>query len=401
MKIIRSSRCTTKYLTDAKRRELLRALEEYGRVVNIFIDHFWEMEHPPRKGELLKPIVDIPDTWLTARLRKVAAREALDLISSSRRAIEAKREETVKASERAYRKGKVRRCRRLRERAETLEASKPTHPGNTMSVSTTIANLREPKEASEFDAWLEVRCVGDGISIDVPIRFHRHFRRLGERGERMNAYIVSADAIQFSFEIETGPKSERSDGTRNSVGVDTGIKSLASLSTGEKLGEDIEGIIDRINRCEHGSKGQLRARRSLRQRMDEVARDITSRDDVDIVVVERLKGLGLFTKVKRRLTRNVRRSIGAWAYGYWLERLKMRTEDDRVGLRTVPAWNTSITCPRCDQVDRRNRRTRDDFHCRSCGHAGDADLIASENILHRFLSGPYGAGCEPLELGAS
>ena len=42
MKIVRSSKCTTKWLTAEKRSALRRVLEEYGRVVNIFIDHFWD-----------------------------------------------------------------------------------------------------------------------------------------------------------------------------------------------------------------------------------------------------------------------------------------------------------------------------------------------------------------------
>lgn len=395
MKIVRSSKCTTKWLTAEKRSVLRRVLEEYGRVVNLFIDYFWELPSPPAKAELLKPIVDLPDTWLTARLRKVAAREALDMISSSRQKSSAECEDLVSAAAKKFRKGKVNQSRKLRQRAENLQAVKPTHSGRTMNVSTTIANLKDPKDTNEFDGWLEIRSVGEKIAIDIPIRFHRHFRKLNCRGERQQAYVVSLDWVQFPFEIETGPKRDG----KVVVGIDTGIKSLATLSTGEKFGTDIEGIIDRINRCQHGSKGQQRARRALRQRIDEVAREITSRDDIDIVVVERLTGLGFFTKVKRRLTRKMRRSVGAWLYGYWLDKLRMNTEDDRVGFRSVPAWNTSITCPRCGHIDRRNRQSQSVFHCRGCDHHGDADVIASDNIGGRFLSGPYGAGCKPLRLG--
>ena len=395
MRIVRSSKCTTKFMTAEKRSALRRVLEEYGRVVNIFIDHFWELPSPPSKAELLKPIVDLPETWLTARLRKVAAREALDMISSSREVCEAKRHELLDAASRKFNRGKVNQCRKLRQRADDLADVKPTHSGRTMSASSTIANLREPKDATEFDGWLEIRCVGEGISIDIPIRFHRHFRKLNQRGERKNAFVISIDFVQFPFEIETGPKREG----KMVVGIDTGIKSLATLSTGEKFGTDIEGIIDRINRCQHGSRGQQRARRALRQRIDEVAREITSRDDIDVVVVERLTGLGFFTKVRRRLTRKMRRSVGAWLYGYWLDKLRRNTEDDRVGFRSVPAWNTSITCPHCGIIDRRNRPSQSVFHCRGCDHTGDADVVASENIEGRFLSGPYGAGCKPLRLG--
>lgn len=34
----------------------------------------------------------------------------------------------------------------------------------------------------------------------------------------------------------------------------------------------------------------------------------------------------------------------------------------------------------------------------ACGHQANADVQASQNILARFLTGPYGAGCKPLPL---
>ena len=80
MKLIRSSKCSLKYATSSKLSELKKVLSEYGRVCNIFIDNFWK-NGTPSKSKLLKEIVDLPqDTWLTARLRKVAAREAIDMI---------------------------------------------------------------------------------------------------------------------------------------------------------------------------------------------------------------------------------------------------------------------------------------------------------------------------------
>ena len=91
MKIIRSTKCSTKFATDKKKIELQTVLKEYGKVVNIFIDYFWNKEF--KKTELLKLIVDIPETWLTARLRKVAAREALDMIKSVQEVFEWNKEQ--------------------------------------------------------------------------------------------------------------------------------------------------------------------------------------------------------------------------------------------------------------------------------------------------------------------
>ena len=68
MKIVRSTKCSTKFATQKKKQELLTILQEYGKVVNCFVDYFWT--NPTDKTQLLKPIVDIPQTWLSARLRK-------------------------------------------------------------------------------------------------------------------------------------------------------------------------------------------------------------------------------------------------------------------------------------------------------------------------------------------
>ena len=81
MKITRSTKCSLKFATKHKQEELQCVLSEYGKVVNIFIDYFWK-NGIISKTELLKPVVDIPETWLSARLRKVAAREALDMVKS-------------------------------------------------------------------------------------------------------------------------------------------------------------------------------------------------------------------------------------------------------------------------------------------------------------------------------
>jgi hypothetical protein len=71
-------------------------------VVNIFIDYFWLNPEKATKGELLKPVVDIPETWLSARLRKVAAREAIDMINASKQRWKEKAVKPVHKSNRMY-----------------------------------------------------------------------------------------------------------------------------------------------------------------------------------------------------------------------------------------------------------------------------------------------------------
>jgi IS605 OrfB family transposase len=360
VKVIRATKCSLKFTTGTKRRKLKEILAEYSKVVNFFIDHFWD--HPTKKTQLLKSIVDLPTTWFTARLRKVAAREALDLIKSSN--------ELAKI--------------RSEERGEGVESIKPVHSGRSMSVSSTIASLQIPKESKQYDAWLHLASIGNKIVLDIPIRFHKHYNALRECGKRLESYIISEDRVQLCFEIETGTKKTEGE----VVGLDTGINALASTSDGKQYGQDVKKLVEIIKRKEHGSNKQKRARRALRQRIDEVAKEVVK--DKQLVVVEKLKNLNHKTKAKRRLAKNMRRSLGAWAYRYWLERLQWATEDNRVSFRTVSPAYTSQRCNACGHTERGNR-SGESFLCRSCGHTDNADINAAKNILDLFLGGPYGA----------
>jgi len=359
MKIIRSTKCSTKFATKKKKQELLTILQEYGKVVNCFVDYFWT--NPTDKTQLLKPIVDIPQTWLSARLRKVAAREALDMISASKE----------------------------RWKNQPKKLVKPVHKGKRMYVSCTIAELKDSKEASEFDAWLHIASVGNKITMDIPIRFHKHYNKLCIKGKRLNSYIITESYVQFVFETETGAKKEG----KKCIGIDTGINALASLSTGEQLGIDIKQNIERVKRCKQGSKGKDRARRALKQRINEVAKEVI-KTNPDLIVVEGLKNLGKNSKLKRRLSKNIRRSIGSWNWKYWLGRLEQQAEQNRVSFRTVSPCYTSQICPACSHTDRGNR-SGEVFRCLKCGYTNNADINAARNILNRFLSGPYGAAYKP------
>lgn len=362
MKIQRSSKCSLKFSTENKRAQLCEILAEYGRIVNFFIDHFWA-NGIPSKGELLKPIVDLPtsQTWMTARLRKVAAREAIDM------------------------------CQAAKKRWGD-KAVKPTHRGKRMYVSSTVARLEKSKETSEFDAWLILTSIGNKIRLDLPIKFHRHFNRLQARGRRQESYVITEDYVQLAFEIETGPKKTKG----MNLGLDTGMRVLGATSVGGLFGLDIWEILEAIKRCKWGSKRQKSLRRSLKQRMDEVVREIfRTYGDLRLLVVEGLKNMNKNSKVRRRLTRSMRRSLGAWVYRYWLSRVERGCEDNRVVFRSVPPAYTSQRCPACGHTERGNRAKRDVFLCLSCGHTDHADVVGGVNILDRFLSGPYGAGFKP------
>jgi transposase len=329
-------------------------LGEYGKVVNFFIQRFWQ--NCPSKSKLLKDIVNLPDTWLTARLRKVAAREAIDMVQGSKR----------------------------------KKGSMPIHRGKRMCVSSTIASFIPSRNTLEFDAWLHLSSIGNGVILNLPVKLHRHFHRWNDVGTRLESYIITDKDVQFSFEVVTEEKKTKGD----LIGIDSGINALASLSNGKQYGLDIRQGIERINRCQHGSKGQKRAIRALKQRIDEVVKEIMEDEAIRLIVVEKLKDIKKKMKLKGRLSRNMRSVVYRWYYSYWLQRLQQATETRRSSFRSVSAFYTSQECPACSLIDKRNRNG-ELFLCRECGYTGNADITASKNILNRFLTGKYGSCFKP------
>lgn len=400
MKITRSTKCSLKD-TSAKKKELLQqVLSEYGKVVNVFINHFWR-NGSVSKTELLKPIVDLPsDSWLSARLRKVAAREALDMVNSCKEVHQSNKDQlelTIKSLKAKIKSikpdSKENRSRlnqlscKLRDktnRFNMFQPTKPWHSGNRMCVSSTIADLQESSKSKEFDVWLHLTSIGNKVKLDLPIRFHDHYNRLESKGKRLNAYIITKDYVQFCFEIDTGEKKE----VKTVLGIDTGINALASTSNGQQFGTDVKTLISKCKRKRWGSKGHRRASNALRQRINEVAKQIVS--STDLVVVEKLKNMNNNSKLKGRLSRNIRSSIGSWNYSYWLERIQLNCEMNRVSFRSVVPYYTSQTCPTCGHVDRKNREG-EVFQCQECDQTGNADCIAAWNILMRFILGTYGS----------
>ena len=398
MKIIRSSKCSLKFLTAKKRQELGSVLDEYGKVVNHFINLFWDA--PISKANLLKDVVNSSDSWLSSRLKKVAAREALDMVSSVKKVFDWNKQQLQNRIDQLEKKIKktpetTRDNRRKinnwhkefkakKSKLAMVQPHKPKHDGKRMSVSCTIADLQNAKEATGFDAWLHLASIGHEIILDLPVKFHKQFNRLSESGKRLNAYVITKDSVQFSFEIDNGSKKE----VKHLIGVDTGINALSSTSDGNQFGKDIKKFIDRSKRCIKGSKGKQRAIRALRQRIDEVAKETVQ--GTDLIVVEQLNNLNESSKLKGRLSGNMRSSIGSWNYAYWLMRLEQQAEGNRVSFRTVPSWNTSRRCPICNHVDGMNRRG-EVFLCQACGYTGNADIIAAGNILDRFITGKYGS----------
>jgi len=181
------------------------------------------------------------------------------------------------------------------------------------------------------------------------------------------------------------------------LGVDLGVVNLAC----DNLGNTYTGKhVETVRRRQHTrrralqKKGTRSAKRALRRASGRQARfqrhtnhciskaivAVAQRDRCAIAL-EDLSGIRDRVQAPRRQ----RARLHNW--GFHEERALITYKAFQCGapIVLVDPRNTSRECPCCHLIDKRNRKTRDDFVCIRCGFAGPADHIAGINIRSRGL----------------
>ena len=358
MKITRSSKTTLKFLTQKKRDILYGIMDEYSRLVNIFIVMFWDKDF--KVSDLTKEITNLPESWLSARMRQCAARESFGMVVGARKKAIVKGEDPIRS-----------------------EADcQPVHTGKKMILSAQIVAIENGRNS--FDLWLVLCSVGNNIKLYIPLKRHRHFNWFSA-WKISNTVIIHRDYVQFSFEKETGTK--KTEG--KSLGVDVGINHLLATSEKELIGSQVKPLIDIIKRKKQNSRAYIRAKKTLSYYLHKIVKDSLQWKSLRLVVVEKLQGLKKGKQPDRG--KAFRKTLSNWNYRELLNIIQMRCEENRVFFRSVNPCKTSQTCPSCSHTERGNR-VGENFQCLKCGYSEQADIVGSLNILTRFTTGRYGAG---------
>ncbi len=217
MRIARSSKTSLKFITAKKRALLYEIMDEYSRLTNIFIDNFWDADY--RQADLKKELTGQPDSWLSARMRQCAAREALGMVRGAKEAALATGREPVK----------------------------PTHTGQKMSLSTQCVLIED--DVNSFDLWLTLYAIGNKIKLHLPLRKHRQMNKF-RLWKRATTVIIHRDYVQFSYERETGPKVT----SGSLVGIDVGINHLLVTTDKDFLGSEVKALIANSSAKNKGQK---------------------------------------------------------------------------------------------------------------------------------------------------
>ena len=340
--MIRACKLALSWPTATKRQRYQELIVEWRRVVQTYIHQTWEAKSLSKSTHCLAAELHRVDSWLTARAKKLCMMQALGIVKARRK----------------QRCSEIPDTRRLRPQ-----------------LGETVCFVSFESDTT-FSCWLTLRCFDSrtrDVKLQVPFRLekHKHFKRLRQKGTVRPAPVLGWNQVSLPFEIpDPLPRTGRV------LGIDVGLKRLAITSDGDLLGAELPDLIQAVLRKQHGSRRQRRARRRLVDYTRCAAKKLASKR-VSRVVVEDLRTIQKGTK--GRLSKALRRKLGAWHRGTFAASLASKCEENGIQFDRVPARYTSQRCNICGHIERGNRKG-DNFQCLACKHKDHADINAALNI---------------------
>lgn len=223
--------------------------------------------------------------------------------------------------------------------------------------------------------------------------------------ENVHELVAGAHVVRISVSRRAGcwyesltvereqPSSPAHAPKRGAVGVDLGVKSLATLSDGtvipnpRALGARLKTLRKAQQALTRRVKGSARRERAkervarLHARVADVRADAIHKattmiaETYSVVCVEDLNVAGM---VKNR---HLARSLSDAAFGEFRRQLEYKTARSGAVLRVVDRWYpSSKTCSNCGTVKAKLPLSERVFNCDACGLSMDRDLNAAINI---------------------
>ena len=242
--------------------------------------------------------------------------------------------------------------------------------------------------------------------IEVPMVIGKyHHGLLAGRRVRGQADLILQDGtfyLMLVVEVPEAPVVTDDD----FIGVDMGIVNIAVDSTGEVFsGSAINNVRQRNvrlrARLQHkGTKSAKRLLKKRNRKEKRFVRDVNHCTSKKIVEKAKALGTGIaledLTGIRRKTTvrKQQRYQHSSWSFYQLRQFIEYKACIAGVPVAIVDRKDTSITCPSCGNIDKKNRKSRDEFRCKACGYAAPADNVAAENIRRRAV-------CQSAERGVA
>lgn len=235
----------------------------------------------------------------------------------------------------------------------------------------------EKSNTPKFDYWIKVSSQFSYKPIKLPAKSHKALNgaiRAGWKLKQMGEFkIINGNAYAVVF-VERNIKFKNR--VKGVVGIDVGYK-YSTVDSNGYIGRKVSGIIRRSKQIQserrrQGHKISSKVKTTIKQILDIEAKRLIGRSDNMAFAVESPKRLANLRSGK----------LQGWARSYFANRLNILGKENGIPIIEVSPYQTSITCSKCQAIDKQSRVSRDRFEC-PCGHKEHADINAAKNIAQK------------------
>ena len=380
--MLRSSKHTTRFTNQEKLRNLGKFVKEYRRVTSLYLDYLWDngwswesksishlldiesdlLDHPRMIDKSINGLIDL-QTTLSARVLKCCVTQVCGILGA---AVERRRRLLWVI---AKLKSEGEPTWKIEDKLQPFV--KPTVSNINPELNSICCDFLQTKEGS-FDGFLQLKCLGKSFGvIRIPIKFHRNSNKWFAKGKMMTSFLLSKKSICIRWSSETPEK--RKEGII--VGVDQGLKTVATLSNGivtkqtNNHGYSLEDIINIITRKKKGSKAFHKAQEHRRNLINWSINQLNL-NGIKEIRLEKIVNINKGKRTSRKLSHWTNTEI----------RDKILSTCEELGVRVIQQDSTyrSQRCSRCGTVRKANRKGKV-YLCKNCGLEIDADLNAAKN----------------------
>lgn len=372
-------RSTKHYLQDCnsyKKEIISYFLKEYRYAVQAYIDYIWSNEFLDNNGNVTWSINNdklfvpkfldykiIQHEKLSARALSAALSQAIGIVKG-RVAIRnktlyiiKKRQEENKST--SYWESKL----------EKLKLTKPII-GSEFQAELSQKQIEIREISTYFDLFIKLHGTGFDI-VKIPIKYHKQDKKwISSSGKRLAGVLIKENCIQLRYEVPDPPKK-----SGKTIGGDTGLKTVLTLSDGQKTpekdnhGHSLVSICEKIAKKKKGSKAFNKAQA---HRLNFVNWSINQLnwENVGQFNLEHIYDIKRGKRTSRKMS--------AWCNPLIHNKIAKVLEEVGVQLNLQSSPYRSQRCSGCGIVRKSNRKGKE-YKCKECNLHLDADLNAALN----------------------
>jgi len=275
----------------------------------------------------------------------------------------------------------------------------PTLKQTVIQANANVIAL-EPSEDSTFDYWLRISTLDKGQPLRLPVKLAAYHRRMLSGKHISSSMTLTRKPSGWWLTLTVGERIAATTTEESPVvGVDVGIVSFLTTSTGKRYGTFHGKLAHRhkLDREKRRRKAKLRAclKKKGVTRLPELSNQRLARHvrqeinrAVNQLYAEHSGHQVAYEDLDVRTMRFRARRMNAYLYASNLAHLarqitwgaKKRGQTARAGW----AAYSSQECSRCHFVSRTNRPEQQTFCCQACGLTLHADVNAAINHQARF-----------------